>query len=144
MSQMLQDQQGPPPGPPPGDPGQGLPPELVAAIQGAGQGGPPPGGDPGAGLPPELMAMLQGGGGGAPPDGGQPAGKPGIDDPAFKMLVQKLAQIAAQEPDAQDAAALLKLVGELKKLIGGRQDEGIQAMGGNPGQMRGLARTYGG
>jgi hypothetical protein len=60
------------------------------------------------------------------------------------MLVQKLAQIAAQEPDAQDAAALLKLVGELKKLIGGRQDEGIQAMGGNPGQMRGLARTYGG
>lgn len=144
MSQMLQDPQGPPAG----DPGQGLPPELVAAIQGAGQGGPPPGGqDPGQGLPPELMAMLQGGG--APQDGGptNPAsggGKPGIDDPSFKILVQKLAQIAAQEPDAQDAAMLLKLVGELKKLIGGRQDEGIQAMGGNPAQMRGLSRAYGG
>ena len=89
-------------------------------------------------------------GGGGPGDGGgtNPAGpaqgKPGIDDPLFKTIVQKLAQIAAQEPDAQDAAALLKLVAELKKLIGGRQDEGIQAMGGNPSQMRGLSRAYGG
>jgi hypothetical protein len=117
----------------------------VAAIQGAGQGA-PPGGDPGQGLPPELMAMMQGGppggaSGGAPPD--QPQGKPGIDDPLFKTLVQKLAQIAAQEPEP-DAAALLKLVGELKKLIAGRQNEGIQAMGGNPAQMRGLSRAYGG
>jgi hypothetical protein len=132
VSMMMPDQ---------GAPQGGLPPELVAALQGAGQQGP----DPSQGLPPELLAALSGGGqqapSPAPPQGG---GQPGIDDPAFKTLVAKLAEIASHEPDAQDAAALLDLVAKLKKLIGGRQDQGIQAMGGNPSQMRAMARSYGG
>jgi hypothetical protein len=121
-----------------GPPQDGPPPGLAEALHGA--GGPPP-----QGVPPELLAALTGGGGpqaGGPPPGQH--GQPGIDDPAFKTLVAKLAEIAANEPDAQDAAALLDLVAKLKKLIGGRQDAGMSAMGGNPSQMRAMSRAYGG
>jgi hypothetical protein len=121
--------------------GAGLPPELAAALGGAGAGPPP---EQGGGLPPELLAALQGGGPGVDQGPPSPAHGDGIDSTEHLRLAIEHAQAAlVAEPDDQDSQTLSKAVSMLYGILSNRQKQQDQAMGGNPAISQTLRRLGG-
>ena len=65
------------------------------------------------------------------------------DEDLVKTAIEALQKAMNNESDDADSAVLAKVIQDLYKLTAGQQDQAIQAMGGQPKQMRGLAKAYG-
>jgi hypothetical protein len=62
-------------------------------------------------------------------------------DPDEKAVIQALEAITSKEPDDAKSAQLAKIVADLYKLLADEQDAKMSAMGGNPKQLRAVARA---
>jgi hypothetical protein len=104
----------------------------------AGDPGAPP--DQGAGIPPELLAALQGAspGAGPGPDQGPPVPNPDVH---LRNAIREAQAALVGEPDDADSAQLAQIVKDLYGLLAKRQNSHVQAMGGNPAAMRAMSRA---
>lgn len=123
-----------------------VPPELLAALQGAGGGAPagPAAPDPAAaGLPPEIMQGIEadanGGAGGQPGQGQQQAGDP-VD--FLRSALDAMSQYQTVHNDDIDLAEAAKIYAQIQKLLAKDQQEREQAMGVTPAH-KGMAKAYG-
>jgi hypothetical protein len=107
---------------------------------------------PEGGVPPELMAALQGGGaappgmGMAPPPqdfSGEQAGPPPNSADALADLIQLVQShpYVQTEQDPEDIAAIQNIIAQLTKLQAKQQKEKDAALGVSPAQ-KGMRRAY--
>ena len=71
-----------------------------------------------------------------------PAEEEESDEDLVRTAIQALEQAMQNESDDADSAVLAKVVQELYKLTSGQQDAAMNAMGGNPKQMRAMQKAY--
>lgn len=89
-------------------------------------------------MPPGLMEALSGG-------GAAPAEEPEKDsDSLVSEAIKLLEQAIPLESDSADSKALSKALADLYAVVSSREDASMTAMGGNPKQLRSMARASGG
>lgn len=127
-----------------------VPPELMAALQGAsgGAGAPAaPAPDAGANLPPGVMdsinqdaGSLGGGAPGQPDQSSQNGGRSSVD--SLRDAISALDEYRSLEADDIDLAEAAKIYAQLQKLLAKDQQEREAAMGVTPAH-KGMAKAYG-